>query len=77
MDLSKLSDEELTKFENDTIAEYNKITQPYRLMFAKISEEHKLRREKKVNSCNHVWEKDAGCYHNDRIYFCTKCGVEK
>lgn len=72
-----LSDEQLRNLENVYIEEYNKITEPYRFIFSVISEEKKARYNKKINSCDHVWEKDSDCFHNDKYYFCKKCGVER
>jgi hypothetical protein len=72
-----LSDEQLNELENMYIEKYTKITQPYRSIFAKINKERKERYNQKINSCNHVWEKDSDCFHNDKYYFCKKCGVER
>lgn len=72
-----LSDDELNRLQDKYIEEYNQITAPYRVIFSKIEKERADRYNRKIISCDHVWEKEAGCFHNDRYYFCKKCGAEK
>jgi hypothetical protein len=73
---SNLTDEELHLLEDKFIAEYNAITEPYRAIFSKISQEFKRRQTEKCEKCNHVWEKEPG-FHNDKYYICKLCGLEK
>jgi len=73
---TNLSDEELSILESKFIEEYNVITQPYRDIFAKISQEFKRREQEKCEKCSHVWERESG-FHNDRYYVCKLCGMEK
>ena len=74
--VDKLSKEEIIKYNDIVTTEYNKITEPYRIVFMKLEklkeEEEKRKREK----CNHCFTKYSE-YHNESYYICDNCGYEK
>ena len=72
----ELTKEELEVFDKIVTEEYNKITQPYRIIISKLS---KLREEcdkRTKENCKHCFTRYTE-YHNESYYICNICGYEK
>lgn len=75
-DFNNCSMQDIIAYKEKIIIEYNKLTEPYRMLMMKVDEKIENKQQQIYRECSHDYERFSE-YHNERYYLCRICGHEK